>query len=264
MRELMPRTPFLLPGIGAQGGDVGALGPAFAPGRAGGLVTASRSIANAYETHGGDPATAARAEAERLREPAWASPELIEGAAGMATIGDVPVAAPRAFWRPSRWSPSLVALYIRDRIRRLGADGRAELEPLRPPAADADGDADEDGRAKKSAKTYTVKPGDTPVGDRREDRRLVSTSCSSSTRTSTRSCSPRARRSSSAREAAAPASPPARSLAVAAGRSPAARPPSARRRCRRRSAIVIEATHRGRRLRARAPTSAARSARRPS
>jgi orotidine-5'-phosphate decarboxylase len=71
MRELMPRTPFLLPGVGAQGGDVRALAPAFAPGRAGGLVTASRSIANAYEQHGGTPADAARAEAERLRRLAW-------------------------------------------------------------------------------------------------------------------------------------------------------------------------------------------------
>ena len=72
MRELMPRTPFLLPGIGAQGGDVGALAPAFAPGRAAGLVSASRSIAGAGEARGGDPAQAARAEAERLREQAWA------------------------------------------------------------------------------------------------------------------------------------------------------------------------------------------------
>jgi orotidine-5'-phosphate decarboxylase len=71
MRELMPHTPFLLPGVGAQGGDVAALGPAFAPGRAGGLVTASRSIVNAHEQAGGDPAAAARAEAERLREAAW-------------------------------------------------------------------------------------------------------------------------------------------------------------------------------------------------
>jgi len=71
MRELMPSTPFLLPGIGAQGGDVAALAPAFAPGRAAGLVTASRSIANAHESAGGDPARAARAEAERLRETAW-------------------------------------------------------------------------------------------------------------------------------------------------------------------------------------------------
>jgi len=70
-RELMPAAPFLLPGVGAQGGDVATLGPAFAPGRAGGLVTASRSIANAHEQHGGTPADAARAEAERLREVAW-------------------------------------------------------------------------------------------------------------------------------------------------------------------------------------------------
>jgi len=71
LRELMPRTPFLLPGIGAQGGDVSALAPAFAPGRAGGLVTASRSIANAHEATGSAPTDAARAEAERLREQAW-------------------------------------------------------------------------------------------------------------------------------------------------------------------------------------------------
>jgi orotidine-5'-phosphate decarboxylase len=71
MRELMPRTPFLLPGVGAQGGDVAALAPAFAPGRAGGLVTASRSIANAHEQASGGPADAARAEAERLRAVAW-------------------------------------------------------------------------------------------------------------------------------------------------------------------------------------------------
>jgi orotidine-5'-phosphate decarboxylase len=70
-RELMPRTPFLLPGIGAQGGDVDALGPAFSPGRAAALITASRSIANAYEAAPGTPAEAARAEAERLRERAW-------------------------------------------------------------------------------------------------------------------------------------------------------------------------------------------------
>jgi orotidine-5'-phosphate decarboxylase len=71
MRELMPHAPFLLPGIGAQGGRVEALAPAWAPGRAAGLVTASRSIALAHESAGGSPAAAARAEAERLREAAW-------------------------------------------------------------------------------------------------------------------------------------------------------------------------------------------------
>ena len=53
-RELMPRTPFLLPGIGAQGGRVEDLAPAFAAGRAGGLVTASRAIVRAHEQDGGD------------------------------------------------------------------------------------------------------------------------------------------------------------------------------------------------------------------
>ena len=71
-RELMPRSVFLLPGIGAQGGRVEDLAPAFAPGRAAGLVTSSRSIVFAYERDGGDPAASARAEAERLRAAAWA------------------------------------------------------------------------------------------------------------------------------------------------------------------------------------------------
>jgi orotidine-5'-phosphate decarboxylase len=71
MRELMPRTPFLLPGIGAQGGRVEDLGPAFAPGQAGGLISASRSIVGAYAQQGGEPREAARREAERLRALAW-------------------------------------------------------------------------------------------------------------------------------------------------------------------------------------------------
>ena len=71
LRELMPRAPFLLPGIGAQGGRVEDLAPAFAPGRAGGLITASRSIARAHEDCADSPAVAARREAERLREAAW-------------------------------------------------------------------------------------------------------------------------------------------------------------------------------------------------
>jgi orotidine-5'-phosphate decarboxylase len=70
-RELMPRAPFLLPGVGAQGGRVEDLQPAFAPGRAGALISASRSIAGAYLQNGGSPASAARAEAERMREAAW-------------------------------------------------------------------------------------------------------------------------------------------------------------------------------------------------
>ena len=71
MRELMPHTVFLLPGVGAQGGRVEDLSPAFAPGRAGGLVSASRSIVFAHERDGGDPLVAAQREAARLRALAW-------------------------------------------------------------------------------------------------------------------------------------------------------------------------------------------------
>ena len=74
-RELMRAAPFLLPGVGAQGGRVENLAAAFAPGRAGGLVSASRSIAGAHRLTGAEPAAAARAEAERMRESAWALSE---------------------------------------------------------------------------------------------------------------------------------------------------------------------------------------------
>jgi orotidine-5'-phosphate decarboxylase len=67
----MPHAVFLLPGVGAQGGRVEDLAAAFAPGRAGGLVSASRSIAGAHESSGAEPALAAHAEAQRLREIAW-------------------------------------------------------------------------------------------------------------------------------------------------------------------------------------------------
>jgi orotidine-5'-phosphate decarboxylase len=70
-RKLMGSAVFLLPGIGAQGGRVEDLSAAFSPGRAGGLVSASRSIAGAHLKAGGEPAAAAAAEAERLREAAW-------------------------------------------------------------------------------------------------------------------------------------------------------------------------------------------------
>jgi orotidine-5'-phosphate decarboxylase len=71
LRELMPHAIFLLPGVGAQGGDVAALGAAFQPHPAAALVTSSRSIVNAHEKAGGDPAKAAAAAAEELRKAAW-------------------------------------------------------------------------------------------------------------------------------------------------------------------------------------------------
>jgi orotidine-5'-phosphate decarboxylase len=63
LRELMPRSVFLVPGVGAQGGRPGDLGPALGPHPASILVAASRSIADAD-----DPAVAA----ENLRQELWA------------------------------------------------------------------------------------------------------------------------------------------------------------------------------------------------
>ena len=71
LRELMPRAVFLLPGVGAQGGQIHDLAPAFAPGRASGLVAVSRGIVAAAERDGGDPGQAAAGQAARLREIAW-------------------------------------------------------------------------------------------------------------------------------------------------------------------------------------------------
>jgi orotidine-5'-phosphate decarboxylase len=64
LRELMPRSVFLVPGVGAQGGRAADLGPAFGEHPASALVAASRSIAGAD-----DPAAAA----EALRADVWAA-----------------------------------------------------------------------------------------------------------------------------------------------------------------------------------------------
>lgn len=64
LRERMPHQPFLLPGVGAQGGRVDELGPAFGGRAAGALVSASRSI-----TYADDPAAAAA----ELRAAVWAA-----------------------------------------------------------------------------------------------------------------------------------------------------------------------------------------------
>jgi orotidine-5'-phosphate decarboxylase len=74
LRAAMPHAVLLLPGIGPQGGSGRDLAPAFAPGPAGGLVSASRAIVYAHERGSGaaqDPARAARDEAARLRGLVW-------------------------------------------------------------------------------------------------------------------------------------------------------------------------------------------------
>ena len=88
LRTIMPRAVMLLPGIGPQGASGRDLAPAFAPGPAGGLVSASRAIVYAHEADrlpshppsssspsrhsaAGTPSRAARDEAARLRELIW-------------------------------------------------------------------------------------------------------------------------------------------------------------------------------------------------
>jgi orotidine-5'-phosphate decarboxylase len=63
LRELMPDSIFLVPGVGPQGGRIADLGPAFGGRPASVLVSASRSIADAP-----DPAAAAA----ELRDELWA------------------------------------------------------------------------------------------------------------------------------------------------------------------------------------------------
>lgn len=64
LRDLMPAQPFLLPGVGAQGGRAADVGPAFGGRAAGALVAASRSI-----IYAADPGAAAAG----LRDEVWAA-----------------------------------------------------------------------------------------------------------------------------------------------------------------------------------------------
>jgi orotidine-5'-phosphate decarboxylase len=72
-RRLMPQAILLLPGIGAQGGEVADLQRAFQSGPASAVVNASRSVNYAYRETGGDYREAAGAEAARLKQEIWAA-----------------------------------------------------------------------------------------------------------------------------------------------------------------------------------------------
>lgn len=71
LRKLMPHAPFLIPGVGAQGGDPDELKVAFDPHPAAALVTATRSIERAHEKTGEKPLDAARQEAKTIRDACW-------------------------------------------------------------------------------------------------------------------------------------------------------------------------------------------------
>lgn len=68
LRAQMPRTYFLVPGYGAQGGGAKDVAPCFNKDGLGAIVNASRSIMCAYMKNGGSVGDAARAEAIRMRD----------------------------------------------------------------------------------------------------------------------------------------------------------------------------------------------------
>jgi orotidine-5'-phosphate decarboxylase len=70
-RELMPTAPLLIPGLGAQGGDVNDAAPAFTPHPAAGLVVAARSVIEAWREAGGDWRQAVAAAAQEHRTTTW-------------------------------------------------------------------------------------------------------------------------------------------------------------------------------------------------
>lgn len=72
-RRLLPQTPMLLPGVGAQGATPADVARAFTTGPATALVTASRSVIYAYRESEADWRAAAAAEAQRLAVEVWAA-----------------------------------------------------------------------------------------------------------------------------------------------------------------------------------------------
>ena len=70
-RRLLPQTPLLLPGVGAQGATPADVARAFTPGPASALVTASRSVIYAFREGDEDWRVAAAAEAESLAAQVW-------------------------------------------------------------------------------------------------------------------------------------------------------------------------------------------------
>lgn len=72
-RKLLPRSPLLLPGVGAQGATPADVARAFTAGAASALVTASRSVIYAYRDTELDWREAAAQQAQRLARGVWAA-----------------------------------------------------------------------------------------------------------------------------------------------------------------------------------------------
>jgi orotidine-5'-phosphate decarboxylase len=72
-RKLLPHTPMLLLGVGAQGATPADVARAFTAGPASAVVSVSRSVIYAYRDSEADWRTAAAAEAQRLAGQVWAA-----------------------------------------------------------------------------------------------------------------------------------------------------------------------------------------------
>ena len=72
-RRLLPNSPMLLPGVGAQGATPADVARAFTAGPASALVTASRSVIYAFRDSEADWRAAAGAEAQQLSAQVWSA-----------------------------------------------------------------------------------------------------------------------------------------------------------------------------------------------
>jgi orotidine-5'-phosphate decarboxylase len=72
-RQLLPTSPMLLLGVGAQGATPADVARAFTAGPASGIVSVSRSVIYAYRDTEADWRSAAAAEAEKLATQVWAA-----------------------------------------------------------------------------------------------------------------------------------------------------------------------------------------------
>ena len=161
----MPHAPFLLPGIGAQGGAVADLAPAFAPGRAGGLVSASRSIANAHEA-GRRRARRRRARRGRAAARGGLGARLSAAPGGSAgpRVSSSAMAgrSPARFLAPLALVAFALALFVVvSSTTKDDAERRARRAPPRRRSATPTPEREEEA---PRAKTYTIKSGDTPSG----------------------------------------------------------------------------------------------------
>jgi orotidine-5'-phosphate decarboxylase len=68
LRQIMPNTPFLVPGYGAQGGGAKDVVPCFNDDGMGAIVNSSRGIIFAFQKHGGEFDEAASKAAQDMKE----------------------------------------------------------------------------------------------------------------------------------------------------------------------------------------------------